>query len=101
MIDSYLGNTLLPSLSLKKFHRAQVGTSMFESDIADTLSKIQVKANEFNIKIGSYPKWKPDNVPQANWKLKVVVSIVGHDKEKVEELRKMIKNEIDGFDVDL
>lgn len=98
MLKGYFEKTLIPSLQgLSKFYRQLVGTGMYESDMADILTNIQQEATEFDVKIGSYPKWKPDNVRVEDWKVKVVVSILGQDKSAVDKFTQMVKKRINGF----
>jgi molybdopterin-biosynthesis enzyme MoeA-like protein len=80
------------------FHRIQIATSMFESDIANALTDIQELASQHQVSIGSYPKWKPEEVSMDEWKVKVVVSIVGADLEIMSKYAEMVRKAINGFD---
>lgn len=99
LTDYYFSDTLLPSLpNATKFIRKLVGTSKLESDIADALTEIQAEADKHDIKIGSYPKWRPLGASLEEWKLKVVVSVLGKDEVLVEKFAAMCKERVDGFD---
>jgi molybdopterin-biosynthesis enzyme MoeA-like protein len=101
LVDYYFADTLLPSLPhAKKYVRKLIGTSLMESDIADALTRIQGLADQVDIKIGSYPKWRPVEVPLDQWKLKVVVSILGKDKVVVDQFAQMVKESVNGFETE-
>ena len=70
-----------------------------ESNIADTLKKLQKEADEFDIQIGSYPKWKPEGIQMNEWKHKVTVSVLGKNEALVHEYALKVKNNINGFEV--
>lgn len=101
LTDYYFADTLLPTLpNTKKFKRKLIGTSAFESEIAEALTEFQLEADKFNIRIGSYPKWRPLGVHLDEWKLKVVVSVLGQDEGIVEEFARRIKEKIGGFETE-
>ncbi|KAI9253597.1 MoaB/Mog domain-containing protein [Sporodiniella umbellata] len=74
---------------LKSYHRVQIATSLGEGDIAQFLTQVQDMAGE--IKIGSYPKW---GVQEG---VRVVVSIVGKDQDKVEKISQEVMSGIKGW----
>lgn len=82
----------LKKLSNSKFYRTEIATQQSEPNIADTLTAAQLKADAFNIKIGSYPVWgkHPENV-------RVVVTVSGKDQVKVDEFSREITKEIQGW----
>ncbi|ORZ12825.1 MoaB/Mog domain-containing protein [Absidia repens] len=91
-----LFQALLHSLSdhLKQripFYRRQVATKQSETLIADILSQLQDDVQRHHIKIGSYPVSGDSNG------IKVVISIVGKDLGKVDQITKLVVAKIDGY----
>ncbi|KAI8096658.1 MoaB/Mog domain-containing protein [Halteromyces radiatus] len=74
----------------QSFHRRQVATKQSEIWIADILSQLQKSVQQDQIKIGSYPTWNDSSA-------KVIVSIVGKDIVKVDQVTKQIMEHIDGW----
>ncbi|KAJ3082261.1 hypothetical protein HK102_001823 [Quaeritorhiza haematococci] len=100
LLSHYFEKYILPRRSSRvPFTRKLVGTSLMESDIAVALTDIQAQVEPLGIKVGSYPKWKPLNTPLDQWKLRVVVSLVGKNKAEVERWAEVVRSKIDGFDV--
>jgi molybdopterin-biosynthesis enzyme MoeA-like protein len=94
LIDSFFES----QFQARPFHRRQIATSMFESDIANALTDIQALATPHQVTIGSYPKWKPEEVTMDEWKVKVVVSIVGSELERVNQYADMVREAVHGFE---
>jgi molybdopterin-biosynthesis enzyme MoeA-like protein len=79
------------SRSSSKFYRIELATAEPEVDIAGILSKAQIEANPYQIKIGSYPVWNsPDQI-------KVVVTVSGRNQEKVKDISQSITYKIKGW----
>ncbi|KAI8916033.1 MoaB/Mog domain-containing protein [Gorgonomyces haynaldii] len=75
-----------------KFHRALIGTSKPEGEIAQILRDLQSKTE---LKIGSYPHFPPQQV-DGKQEL-VVVSVVGSSESEVQKLAKDIEQHINGW----
>ncbi|KAJ2955862.1 hypothetical protein NQZ79_g8197 [Umbelopsis isabellina] len=73
-----------------KYHRIQIATSLGEGDIAQYLLELQGRSSD--IKIGSYPKWGIDKNG-----VRVVVSAIGRDEQKVKEAGQEIQRKINGW----
>ncbi|CAO3590514.1 unnamed protein product [Absidia cylindrospora] len=82
--------TTTTSSSLQPFYRRQVATKQSETLIADILSQLQDDVQPHHIKIGSYP------VSGDTDGIKVVISIVGKDLVKVDQITKLVVAKIDG-----
>lgn len=82
----------LERLSGSKFYRNEIATAESEVTIADVLTAAQAKANEYQIRVGSYPLWgkNPENI-------RVIVSVSGKNQTKVDEISKEITNDIKGW----
>ncbi|KAL0091122.1 MoaB/Mog domain-containing protein [Phycomyces blakesleeanus] len=76
----------------EKYHRIQIATAQPEGKIAQCLTAAQNQVKDYNIKIGSYPKWGQDSHGT-----RVVVSIVGKDEKAVQALAKDISDQIEGW----
>jgi molybdopterin-biosynthesis enzyme MoeA-like protein len=117
LIDSYMEHVHMPRLQSEghtPWLRKLVGTSKWEAEIAPDLNTAQIEATKYQIKIGSYPKSPPVKIPpnatneekirlmnlarvDPEWKLKVVVSFVGKDQAKIDEMAEMVRQRIDGW----
>ncbi|CAO3616777.1 unnamed protein product [Cunninghamella echinulata] len=75
------------------FYRRQIGSKKPEGIIANLLTELQKSVQKDNIKIGSYPKLNDPN-------LSVVISLVGKDTSKLDEITKIIVEKIDGWVID-
>jgi len=70
----------------RRQHRVIIATEEPESVIAPYLTHLQQKVAEEGIKVGSYPKWNDG----------VKVSLLGRNKERLEELVKEVEEGIKG-----
>ncbi|TPX38297.1 hypothetical protein SmJEL517_g00091 [Synchytrium microbalum] len=100
LLDNFFINHLLPTIDTVPWTRKLVGTSLFESDIAPTLTDVQNKVKPLGISIGSYPKMRPVDAPIEEWKVRVVVSVIGKDSKAVHEWAEVLRSKVQGFDVD-
>ncbi|TPX47360.1 hypothetical protein SeMB42_g00053 [Synchytrium endobioticum] len=100
LLDGFFINHLLPSLDTVPWTRKLIGTSLFESDIAPTLTEVQKKVKPLGINIGSYPKIGSVDAPFKEWKVKVVISVIGKDSKAVHEWAEVLRHRLQGFDVD-
>jgi molybdopterin-biosynthesis enzyme MoeA-like protein len=85
-----LSSSVPSTSSLQPFHRRQVATKKSETLIAQILSQLQDDVQSHHIKIGSYPVWNDSNG------IKVVISIIGKDLVKVDQITKLVVDKIDG-----
>ncbi|KAJ3249885.1 hypothetical protein HDU77_007302 [Chytriomyces hyalinus] len=103
LVSYFVHDTIVPSVpGLKKFVRVQIGTPKMESEIADVLTRWQAEVDPLGIKIGSYPKWAPEDVVDADGvtqSLRVMVSVVGQDEDAVEKTVFGIQSELGAFRV--
>jgi molybdopterin-biosynthesis enzyme MoeA-like protein len=76
--------------SVQPFYRRQISTQRSETLIAHSLTELQHRVQPDGIKIGSYPASNDKNGT------KVIVSIVGKDLEKVDQVAKLVVDQIDG-----
>ncbi|TPX68033.1 hypothetical protein SpCBS45565_g03333 [Spizellomyces sp. 'palustris'] len=100
LIDRYFETHVRPTLSLSSYSRVLIGTSLFEGDIAPILTDLQEKVQSEGIKIGSYPRWRPSGVPVDEWNVRVVVSLLGRDKEALDKWGKVVVQKIQGVYVE-
>ncbi|KAI8374581.1 MoaB/Mog domain-containing protein [Radiomyces spectabilis] len=78
--------------ALTHYYRVQIATSLPEGEIAPYLTTVQARVKESHIKIGSYPKWGDDTDG-----VRVVVSIVGKDQDRVQSIGKEIAQLVKGW----
>jgi molybdopterin-biosynthesis enzyme MoeA-like protein len=79
------------SKSSSQFYRTELATAEPEVAIADILSKAQLEANPYQIKIGSYPVWSSSD------QTKVIVTVSGRDQSKVNDLSQSIMQKVKGW----
>ncbi|KAI8335842.1 putative molybdopterin binding domain-containing protein [Chlamydoabsidia padenii] len=90
-LSDHLKSKITTSSSpLQPFHRRQVTTRQSETRIAHDLTQLQHKVQADGIKIGSYPAWNDATG------VKVVISIVGKDRIKVDQVAKLVVDQLDG-----
>jgi molybdopterin-biosynthesis enzyme MoeA-like protein len=77
--------------SVQPFYRRQISTYRSETLIAHNLTELQHKVQSDGIKIGSYPASNEKNGA------KVIVSIVGKNLGKVDQVAKLLVDQIDGI----
>ena len=70
----------------RRQHRVIIATEEPESVIAPFLTELQKKVGEEGIKVGSYPKWQGG----------VKVSLLGRNRERLEELVKEVEEGVKG-----
>ncbi|CAO3608142.1 unnamed protein product [Cunninghamella blakesleeana] len=81
---------LSSSNNARPFYRRQIGTKKPEGIIANLLTDLQKSVERDNIKIGSYPTLNDNH-------LSVVISIVGKDTIKLDQITKIIVEKVDGW----
>ncbi|KAJ1949949.1 hypothetical protein FBU59_000912 [Linderina macrospora] len=102
MVDGYLPSLVaqLSNKPVQPFERALVGTQLRESQIAPVLEEMQKKYEILGVKLGSYPNWTPVQVDGAGRQPLVVLSAVGSDRDMVEQCRRELIEQLEGYDVE-